>query len=112
MRLIDADAFKQRNERLLQCDFPYKSEETLEELIDSAPIIEERKKGKWSIEETNTYELSYGVTAYAPVYKCSACGRSIESHLMLDEPIVPEDANFSRFCPWCGANMIQENDNG
>lgn len=78
------------------------------DMIAECESIKERNKGKWSIEETNTYELSYGVTAYAPVYKCSACGRSIESHLMLDEPIVPEDANFSRFCPWCGADMREE----
>lgn len=78
------------------------------DMIAECESIKERNKGKWSIEETNTYELSYGVTAYAPVYKCSACGRSIESHLMLDEPIVPEDANFSRFCPWCGAEMREE----
>ena len=33
-RLIDADAFKKENERLLHCDFPNLSETTLEELID------------------------------------------------------------------------------
>lgn len=98
MRLIDADALPHYNGTAL-------SAVEVARAVIYAPTIEERKKGKWSIEETNTYELSYGVTAYAPVYKCSACGRSIESHLMLDEPIVPEDANFSRFCPWCGAEM-------
>lgn len=39
-RLIDADAFKKENERLLYCDFPYLSETTLEELIDEAPTID------------------------------------------------------------------------
>ena len=39
-RLIDADAFKKENERLLHCDFPYLSETTLEELIDEAPTID------------------------------------------------------------------------
>lgn len=38
-RLIDADALKKENERLLHCDFPYLSEMTLEELIDEAPTI-------------------------------------------------------------------------
>lgn len=40
MRLIDADALKKENERLLHCDFPYLSETTLEELIDEAPTID------------------------------------------------------------------------
>ena len=40
MRLIDANAFKKENERLLHCDFPYLSETTLEELIDEAPTID------------------------------------------------------------------------
>ena len=39
-RLIDANAFKKENERLLHCDFPYLSEATLEELIDEAPTID------------------------------------------------------------------------
>ena len=39
-RLIDADALKKENERLLHCDFPYLSETTLEELIDDAPTID------------------------------------------------------------------------
>lgn len=39
-RLIDADAFKKENERLLHCDFPYLSETTLEELIDEAPTVD------------------------------------------------------------------------
>ena len=39
-KLIDADAFKKENERLLHCDFPYLSETTLEELIDEAPTID------------------------------------------------------------------------
>lgn len=39
-RLIDADALKKENERLLHCDFPYLSEITLEELIDDAPTID------------------------------------------------------------------------
>ena len=40
VRLIDANAFKKENERLLHCDFPYLSETTLEELIDEAPTID------------------------------------------------------------------------
>ena len=43
-RLIDADAFKKGNERLLHCDFPYLSEATLEELIDEAPTVIEAEE--------------------------------------------------------------------
>ena len=39
-RLIDANAFKKENERLLHCDFPYLSEATLEELIDEALTVD------------------------------------------------------------------------
>lgn len=45
-RLIDADALKKENERLLHCDFPYLSEITLEELIDEAPTIDAVPKEK------------------------------------------------------------------
>jgi len=43
-RLIDADAFKKENERLLHCDFPYLYEATLEELIDEAPTVIEAEE--------------------------------------------------------------------
>lgn len=39
-KYIDADEFKKENERLLHCDFPYLSEETLEELIDNMPAAD------------------------------------------------------------------------
>ena len=68
---------------------------------DVKPVVH----GKWTIEQINTYELSYGTTAYEPVYRCSACGLSTESYLRLDEPIMPEDADFPKFCPNCGADM-------
>lgn len=40
VRLIDANAFKKNNERLLHCDFPYLSEDTLEELVDREPTVD------------------------------------------------------------------------
>jgi len=43
-RLIDTDAFKKENERLLHCDFPYLSEATLEELIDTEPTVIEAEE--------------------------------------------------------------------
>ena len=71
---------------------------------DVAPV----RHGKWEIETIREYELSYGTTAYEPIYKCSVCGISTESYLRLDEPIMPEDADFPRFCPHCGARMDGE----
>lgn len=63
------------------------------------------RHGKWKIKAINTFELSYGTTGYEPVYQCSECGGVEESYLRLDEPIMPEDADFPRYCPNCGALM-------
>lgn len=68
-----------------------------------------QKTGKWKIKAINTFELAYGSTGYEPVYECSLCGGVEESYLRLDEPIMPEDADFPRFCPSCGARMEVEN---
>lgn len=65
----------------------------------------EPKTGKWIIKTINTFSLAYGSTAYEPVYECSACGGVEESYLRLDEPIMPEDAGFPKYCPNCGAKM-------
>lgn len=87
-------------------DSPRSKEQMLIMLEDTpAANVEERKKGKWIIDSINEYELSYGTMAYEPVYKCSNCGRVTESYIRLDEPIMPEDADFPNFCPWCGARM-------
>ena len=73
--------------------------------IKIAPTIEERKTGKWVIKTVNTFELAYGSTGYEPVYECSVCGGVEESYLRLDEPIMPDDADFPNYCPNCGADM-------
>lgn len=70
----------------------------------------ERKTGKWKIKAINTFDLSYGGTGYEPVYVCSECGGVEESYLRLDEPIMPEDADFPKFCPNCGAKMEATNE--
>lgn len=88
-RLIDADALKKGNERLLHCDFPYLSEMTLEELIDEAPTInaEPVRHGKWELAEDGWY--------------CSAC----ELYPPFD--CDPEEKGIP-YCPYCGARMDKE----
>lgn len=75
--------------------------------IDEFPAadVRENKHGRWTIKAINTFELSYGTTAYEPVYECSVCGGVEESYLRLDEPIMPDDADFPNYCPNCGADM-------
>ena len=79
-------------------------------VIESIPAADVRPvvRGKWSVHEIYKHELSYGATAYEPVYECSACGGWMESYLRYDEPIMPEDADFPRYCPNCGADMREE----
>ena len=79
-------------------------------IINSIPAADVRPvvRGKWSVHEIYKHELSYGATAYEPVYECSACGGWMESYLRYDEPIMPEDADFPRYCPNCGAYMREE----
>ena len=72
--------------------------------IPAADVVEVRH-GRGIVDEISTHELSYGTTAYEPVYKCSVCGRLTESYLRYDEPIMPEDADFPHYCPHCGADM-------
>ena len=75
-------------------------------VIDAVPV----RHGKWKIEEMNTFEMSYGTTGYEPVYRCSVCERVTESYFRYEKPIMPEDADFPRFCPNCGADMRGEKD--
>ena len=65
----------------------------------------DRPQGEWNIDSVDEIELSYGGTAYEPVYKCSHCGRITESYVRFDKPLMPEDADFPNFCGWCGARM-------
>ena len=64
------------------------------------------KRGHWIIDGAFTYNLrELNGKAYEPVYRCSCCNRQMESYLRLDEPKMPEDADFPEFCPHCGAKM-------
>lgn len=102
-RLIDADAFKKENERLLHCDFPYLSETTLEELIDEAPTIDAEpvKHGKWKQNEIvqECFDID-GNKTWGIKYMCESCGFktiAIEGHF----------AQY-KYCPPCGARMDKE----
>ena len=68
------------------------------------------KRGKWIVDGMYTYNLrELNGKAYEPVYRCSCCNRQMESYLRLDEPKMPEDADFPEYCPHCGAKMeVQE----
>ena len=68
---------------------------------DVAPV----RHGRWITKCVREYELSYGGTAYVPEYECSCCGFLTESYVRLDEPIMPEDADFPKYCEYCGAKM-------
>lgn len=68
---------------------------------DVAPV----RHGHWIINGVRKYRLSDGETAYVPEYECSWCGFTTESYVRLDEPIMPEDADFPKYCEYCGAKM-------
>lgn len=70
----------------------------------------EPKRGEWIIDGAYTYNLrELNGKAYEPVYRCSCCNRQTESYVRLDEPKMPEDADFPEYCPHCGAKMeVQE----
>ena len=47
MRLIDADKLKNANKRILHCDFPNITEDTFEDIIDSAPTIDAVERSEY-----------------------------------------------------------------
>ena len=97
---VDIDAITESHERI-GYDRGFR-DGYAEALTDNAEPV---KPGHWTIEDIITYERSYGGTLYEPVYKCSCCGRVTESYVRGDEPIMPEDADFPKFCGNCGAKM-------
>ena len=108
MRLIDADELKKAlSKEKTKPGTPYFLGKSVYEAIENAPTIEAEpvRHGFWKIKTINTFELAYGSTGYEPVYECSVCGKVEESYLRLDEPIMPEDADFPNYCPNCGALM-------
>lgn len=72
--------------------------------------VVERKRGKWEEIDVANLELAYGGRIYVPEFKCNQCGSYYESYIRWDEPIMPEDADFPKFCPNCGADMRGDKD--
>ena len=69
---------------------------------------DEVRYGKWTIKDVHQYKLAHGTTAYEPIYRCSCCGLITESYLRFDKPIMPDDADFPKWCGNCGARMVEE----
>ena len=61
----------------------------VKKIVDDAPTLEERPKGKWYYNYQNGWH-------------CSICNKSVK-----DMPTVMGKADFN-FCPNCGANMKGE----
>ena len=88
------------------------AENSVERWKDMYLTKHEPKRGEWIVDGMYTYNLrELNGKAYEPVYRCSCCNRQMESYLRLDEPKMPEDADFPEYCPHCGAKMeVQDAD--
>lgn len=89
MRLIDADELKKDihkewDEVRVWDESGAATADQFEILVDSAPIIEERKKGKW---------IGKPIAGYTTV-RCSVCNN-----------VFSENNGRWNFCPHCGADM-------
>lgn len=96
-RLINADAFKKENERLLHCDFPYLSETTLEELIDEAPTVDAEpvRHGKWANDVMG-------------VLRCSECNAQAPWRFIYGMYDMVDYRWKANYCPQCGARMDKD----
>ena len=96
MRKIDADAMLARLEEWNTSDSTDKAlyNFTMHRILEQPTIEPERKKGKWIPQDFNNHS---GMTSTAVYYypKCSVCGNN---------------ANYTNFCPVCGADMRGDND--
>lgn len=62
---------------------------SLEDIIEELPSAE--KTGKWK-----PFDLTYGRN----IYFCTACNNASEVPTSMGEPVY-------KFCPWCGARMVE-----
>lgn len=99
MRLIDADAMKERLGMAHECDdcddpraCRYDSIYTKRDFclwIDDEPTVEERKTGKWVLDEERSKEH------VEHIYLCSACHNNEAWG----------ETERTRYCSYCGAEM-------
>lgn len=100
MRLIDADALKDRFQNLAYDDWNQGvstswADAYLEcaDMVDEQPTIEpERKTGKW---------IKLDMHAHLADHKCSVCEQECYVPACMGEPMYD-------FCPHCGAKMTEE----
>lgn len=85
MRLIDAVELK----RSIAVSALIEDQKTLEQIIDEQPTIEERKKGKWIIDDE--------------YIDCSVCRHDKWSRAPFEDLV-----KRFKFCPNCGADLRGE----
>lgn len=83
-RLIDADAVIEALDSFILDEVTDVHGDTVREILERLPTIEERKTGKW-------IPFDY------PWYRCSECGAVRENKSFLEN-----------YCPNCGADMRGE----
>ena len=84
MRLIDADALREKAHKLPNGYNHGWFHKCVDEMIDTAPTIDPVRNGKWTYDD----ECNTGIYAI-----CSACGKSVYQ------------AGEWLYCPMCGAKM-------
>lgn len=82
MRLIEADALIEALDSFILDETTDVHGDTVREILERLPTIEERKTGKWI--ETDSYEPCW--------FKCDRCGRLSDIKEI--------------YCPTCGASMV------
>jgi len=96
MRMIDADALI--NRIVFHSDLPGDQKEVFEDEINAEPSIEpERKKGKWNFIGDNMFECTY-------------CGVVYTTQQLNGLRNYDVDPYAPKFCPNCGADMREEQD--
>lgn len=88
MRLIDPIKLKQA----LAVSAILEDKKTIEQIIDDQPTIEERKMGRWI---HDGYAFEGGIDWM----HCSECGHNDSWSVATRTP----------YCAWCGARMMEDN---
>lgn len=98
MRLIDADALEEHKfvgNEFIRNDYQQGWNDAIDAIIDNAPTIEERPKGKW---------IEVDVRNCHATLKCSICDRVIEPSFTFGDYSYEDIKTFYPYCH-CGAEM-------